>query len=275
MLDVSVTGYYGYSLNLANNEELFKLVSIEGLNPTKTNIYSSDVFTVDGSTFNYAKDDTRNIVFNLILVNAEKAKNEILKTFTNRKKIKMLFKNRYQIEGYVENIEYNFFENKIACQISVICLYPYFKDTNVSKYILTNIVNLLEFPFNAPPSGIPFGDITTNNFVDIINESNLDTGMIIEVNFLNSVNNITITNLTNRSFINVNKNFSAGDILTINTYDVIKKIELNGNSVINYVTIGESFIYLSAGNNRLTFKASTGDQNAVIEITNIPIYTGI
>lgn len=275
MLKLRVTSNDGYILNLSNNEKYFKLVNIDGLNPTKTNIYSSDVYTVEGSTFNYAKNETRNIVIELYLnEDRQNAKKELLKAFSNRKKITLEFDNKYTIDGYVESIDYNFFSNKIACQISVLCLYPYFKSINTTKYILNGVENLLKFPFCTPEPGIPFGNITTENNI-ILNESNIDAGFFIEVFFSGYTNKLTITNHTNQTYLTIDTDFRENDVLKINTFDVVKSFELNGESVLNYVKTGNKFLYLNPGNNSISFECSSGRNNVTMEITCKSIYTGI
>ena len=275
MLKCTVKSAEGYILNLSNNEKLFKISNINGLNPTKTNIYSSDIYTVIGSTFNYAKDETRNIVIELFFGDDTKtAKSEIMKAFSNRKKITLYFDNKYSIEGYVESIDYNFFSNTIACQISILCLYPYFKSIESTVYTFEGCLNLLTFPFCAPEPGIPFGNIT-NTTNTVYNQSNIDSGMIIEVYFGGYTNNLTIMNHTNNTYISIKKEFLPDDTLIIDTFNVVKTFKLNNESIINNVFIGNEFLYLNPGRNTISFDCTSGVENVTMQITCNSIYTGI
>ena len=70
----TVTNYLGDSikLSLAEPEKTgFAILSVTGLNPPKANINTTDMASVDGSLYNSARLDKRNIVFTILFVESD------------------------------------------------------------------------------------------------------------------------------------------------------------------------------------------------------------
>lgn len=269
MLKCVVKNELGFELQLTQNENMFKVTNISGLEPPKTAIYSSNVYTIPGEVFNYAKDEKRNIVIEMFLVNDVSYDiNQLVTAFKSTQKITLEFDDRFTIDGYVETLTYEEFSDKVACQISIMCLYPYFLSANVQSDSFLGLESLFEFPFSLSVEGQPFGNLreNPNTEIDVIN-TGMKTGCRIEIYFNDNATNIELKNLTNNSELIINRDFWLGETLLVDFTGVNKIVMVNGKNIISNVLPTNNFLYLSSGTNRITYKVEQGLNYNNINIT--------
>jgi len=160
---VTVTNYLGDSIKLdlrRPEQSGFLIKSISGLGPSKANINTTEVSTNDGSLFNSARLNQRNIVFELIFVesvnreNIEDIRQKSYKYFPMKKNLDLLIETDNRIvktTGYVESNEPNIFSSQEGSQISIICPDPHFysagPDGN-NTTVFYGIESVFEFPFS-------------------------------------------------------------------------------------------------------------------------------
>ena len=132
---VTVINHLGESLKLelARPEESgFVVKKIEGLGPSKADILTTEVITNDGSVFNFARSEQRDITITLdfsYFTSIEDARHETYKYFPTRKPLDLIIETdnrRVRTKGYVESNEPDIFSKKEGCQISIICPDPNF-----------------------------------------------------------------------------------------------------------------------------------------------------
>ena len=125
----TVTNPKGESLKLElTRPELSGLIvqSIEGLGPTKATINTGETATMDGSLFNSARANSRNIVITLALMFAptiEDSRQKTYKYFPVKKRIRLDFetdRRSVYTYGYVESNEPAIFSSQETVQISEI-----------------------------------------------------------------------------------------------------------------------------------------------------------
>lgn len=269
MLKCVVKNELGFELQLTQNENMFKVTNISGLEPPKMAIYSSNVYTIAGEVFNYAKDEKRNIVIEMFLVNDVSYDiNQLVTAFKSTQKITLEFDDRFTIDGYVETLTYEEFSDKVACQISIMCLYPYFLSANVQSDSFLGLESLFEFPFSLSVEGQPFGNLreNPNTEIDVIN-TGMKTGCRIEIYFNDNATNIELKNLTNNSELIINRDFWLGETLIVDFTGVNKIVMVNGKNIISNVLPTNNFLYLSTGANRITYKVEQGLNYNNINIT--------
>ena len=118
---ITVTTPKGESLKLtlANPEESGLIVkSIEGLGPSKANINTTELATMDGSVYSSARTTERNIVLTLAMMFAPTIEDSRQKTyhfFPVKGKVKLVIETdnrQVQTEGYVESNEPDIFSIK-------------------------------------------------------------------------------------------------------------------------------------------------------------------
>lgn len=161
---IIVTNYLGESITFelrAPEKTGLYIKSIEGLGPGKASINTTDIASDDGSIFNSARSEQRNIVLTLgcLQVNGvtdsiETARQLTYKYFPKKKPLKfyILTDNReLEIQGYTESNEPDIFSKKETTQISIICPDPLFYsagEDGTHSTTFNGVDFLFEFPFD-------------------------------------------------------------------------------------------------------------------------------
>ena len=126
---ITVTNYLGEQLKLElTRPELsgFIVMSVTGLGPVKANINTTETATNDGSQFNSARTDSRNIVISLRYLpnpTIEDTRQLSYKFFPVKKKLTLLIEtdNRsLEIDGYVESNEPDIFSQEEGADILMV-----------------------------------------------------------------------------------------------------------------------------------------------------------
>lgn len=271
--------------------------SIEGLGPTKADIQSSEVATIDGGIFNYARQEQRNIVITFIpLFNptVETSRLAIYKYFPIKKQVHLVFKteNRHaESYGYVESISPNIFTKQETIQVSIICPDPNFYELGTSKTLFSGVDAQFEFPFSNESLTEPllnFGEIKldTRAVLDYIGDS--DTGINISIHAIGDAENITIWNNVTREKIAIDTakiyrklsiKFGRGDDILISTVKGNKYVELlhDGTyyNIVSCINKDADWFQLTNGDNIYTFTAESGEEYLLVTFSYRNAYGGI
>ena len=251
------------------------MVSIKGLNPPKAQVNLSSIAGLDGSKFNSSKLGTRNIVIMLKLNgNVEQNRINLYQFFPTKENIKFYYKNGTRdvyIEGYVESVEVDLFSSKEQMQISIVCPQPYFKSVEEIVADISNVLAAFEFPFSINiGSPIPFSTFNRASVTNVVNDSESETGLIIDIDVLDSINSIVIRNTKNGDSISLSYAFQANDRVTINTNKGNKSITLLRNGVtyniFNSLQSGSKFFQLDIGDNYFGYLIDNGAMNNAVYI---------
>lgn len=273
-------------LTLTQNESDFQIFKVEGLNPPQAQINVSKIAGLDGSKFNSSKLLERNIVI-YVKINGDIEANRLrlYKYFNPKEWCKIYYKNGSRdvfIEGYAETIECDIFSNNEIMQISILCPNPYFKAVNEIVDDISKISALFEFPFSINANNpIPFSNIDLQKITNVINDSESDTGLTIEIEFLDSVNKLEIKNIITGEDITLNHSFLANDTVIIDTNKGSKSVSLiRGGIKSNIFTSlkkGSIFFQLSIGDNFFSYLADSGasDEKVFIKFSHYTIYRGV
>lgn len=286
MYTAQIKNSEGQILTLSQNETQFQIISITGLNPPNAQINTTNIAGLDGAKFNSAKLNTRNIVIMLKLNgNVEQNRLVLYQMFRTKEHCTFYYSNNSRnvsIEGYVETVECDLFSDAESMQISIICPYPYFK--NITEIIadISNEIAAFSFPFAIDIGNpIPVSLYIANRKTNVLNNSESETGVMIEIEVLNDINTIEIRNAnTEQSFI-LNYAFKEGDKVLINTNKGQKSIRLIRNgTIINIFSAlqkGSVFFQLAVGNNIFTYliDGGTNDQYVYITFKYSNIYRGV
>lgn len=130
-----------YTLKIENtNGEIFELThdfsnyyvtDVSGLTPPATTINTAKAGIIDGTFFNSASVEERNIVISLTINgDIEANRQKLYRIFPRKTPCTIYFKNAnrdVKIKGYVETIECDPFVKREKAQISIICPRPYFE----------------------------------------------------------------------------------------------------------------------------------------------------
>lgn len=289
--------------------------SISGLGPVKALVNTTNITTGDGSIFNSARLDQRNIVFSFSPIDGiidgeteyssvEDNRLKLMRYFPLKKKVGLYFQteNRFAYtEGYVETNDPDIFSQEVTQSVSIICPYPYFYDMSEEGSSTIHFsTNEAWFEFPDDPiqddrdhndmsdDSVEFGIITLKHRTNIFYSGDADTGMIIRLHAVGSVENISIfnTNTLEQMRIDTDKLAAITGSVMIDSDDIIintnpgeKSILLyragSYYNILNCVNRDANWFILSKGDNPFVFTAESGEQNLQFEISIQNLFEGI
>lgn len=265
----------------------FFINNIDGISGLKNIIYQNKGMGQDGSTYMGSTLGNRNIVIQgAITENKEQNRIKLLSIINPKLKAKLIYADgniKKYVECVVETAPTITKENKPKFQMSLICPNPYWRDTAESKKQIVLWKDDFHFPLIIPQDkGIIIGHREPSLIVNIENNGQVKTGMIIEFFARGTLKNPSLFNVNTREFIKVNKEMVAGEKIIINTNFGKKKIlqELNGvtTDILNYLDIiggGDTFLQLDVGDNLFRYNADEGLDNLEVSIYYNNNYLGV
>ena len=298
---IIITNYLGeqITLDLENPENSgFIVREIRGLGPCKATINTTEVSTNDGSIYNSARLNTRNIVFDLVFIGTdiESIRQLSYKFFPIKKSLTLEFitDNRDCVTtGYVESNEPNIFSSSESATISILCPDAYFYSIEAGENITTFYGEdpLFEFPFennSLTENLIEFGDIRQYTDAVIVYDGDSEIGVTITIHSVGEASNISIYNTGTRQQMVIDtakiesltgSGLIAGDDIIICTVKGKKSITLlrNGEytNILNALDKKSDWFQLVKGENVFAYTAETGVQNLQFKVQNDVIYEGI
>ena len=286
MYTAKIENSNGQVLELTQNESDYQIVSITGLNPPPAQINTTNIAGIDGSKFNSAKLDTRNIVI-MLKLNGDVEGNRLAlyQMFRTKEECRFYYSNGRRdvsIPGYVETVECDFFTNAEIMQVSIICMYPYFRDVDETVFEVSDSIAGFHFPFSinigAP---IAFSVYNTDHVANVINTAEADTGMIIRIDVKNPVSTIEIRNEDSGEFFKLIYSFQRGDTIIVNTNKGEKSIALIRNgieaNIFPALQRGSTFFQLAVGRNPFSYLVDgvQSDEDATIKFIYAAAYRGV
>ena len=162
------------------------------------------------------------------------------------------------------------------------CMDPYFLKKEDSSGDISATQQLFEFPF-AIEEPIPFSEISTTEPIEVVNEGNDPTGVIITITPISSrsiYGPIYVKNLTNGLTFKINLILHQGESLIIDSIKGEKSVKkIDGSTetnVINEMNRTSEWIELIPGINRLLItEGTTGIPQINASISFTPKYQGV
>jgi len=270
---------YGAIIKLAHNEAEYKLISVEGLNPPQSEIYTTPVASISGAKYKNSRTQMRNIVITIAITgNVETNRLNVYRIFRTGHYIKLLYTNEHRsvyVEGYVETITNNPFIKSQQVQVSVLCPQPYWKALDTMMYDLSKAQGAFVFPFAIDEAGEPFGNIYNDRAVAVPNYGDVETGIIIKITANEDLTNLRIVHENTGEYFIVTDTLNAGDVCVINTYKGEKNITINGESAFNRIGRGSTWFALATGDNAFSYSADTGASIAQVVFEFTEMYEGV
>ena len=301
-----VTNYLGDSMKLdlrGPEKSGFLIKSVSGLGPSKANVNTTEVSTNDGSLFNSARLNQRNIVFEFVFVETvyresiEDVRQKSYKYFPMKKNLELVIEtdNRFvKTTGYVESNEPNIFSSQEGTQISIICPDPYFYSAGEDGNNVTDFYSVdpvFEFPFSNESLTEPlivFGEIQIKTEGVIVYHGDAEIGVTIHIHAIGPAANINIYNTETREMMRIDtvklesltgSGIIASDDIIINTSKGDKSITLVRSGVsyniLNCLDKNTDWFSLAKGDNIFAFTAESGVTNLQFRIENKVIYEGV
>lgn len=290
---VIITNYRGESLTLelANPYSSgFAVTGINGLGPNKATINDVEVTTNDGSVFNSAKVNPRNIVLNLEFMatdpdEVEALRQKTYKYFPLKKKLTfevITDKRHVKIFGYTESNEPVIFSKNENTQISIICPYPFFQSvTERNRVMFYGEEPVFEFPFSNEGEE----PVLEMGYVHMVTEANVlytgdsEVGIIITIHAIGSAKNVSIFNLDTGESMKLKVDLVKGDDIIISTVKGDKYVHKLQDGVetnaLNCIDRDADWFLLSKGDNLFAYTAEEGLRNLDFQIQNYILYEGV
>lgn len=156
---------------------------------------------------------------------------------------------------------------------------PFIYSDDTSKTDIAVWESALEFPLELKEEGIEFGIRQQSLIVNVFNDGQMETGMIIQFKALGTLTNPSLINVNTYEFIKLNVTMQSGDLIEVSTYDRNKKIELfrNGEktNALKYLDLQSTFLKLNVGDNLFRYDADTNLNNLEISIKHHNTYVGV
>lgn len=292
----------GEVLTLTQIESEYQIVQIEGLNPPNAKINLLNMANIDGARFNNSKLETRELVVTVKLngsgADVEANRQRLYRYFPTKDWCKFYYTNNFRnvfIEGYVNTVQVSPFAKDERMQISIICPQPYFKSLYMIIDDISKVLNRFEFPFAFGSNGatnpdvptdpgtddaIPFSEIEMDRVTNVYNDSESETGMMIEIEVIQPIDTITIQNTDSGEFFTINYSFVQNDKIIINTNLGSKSISLVRDGVTYNIfpalVKGSTFFQLNIGNNFFGFTVGESEASSVhIVFKHYTVYRGV
>lgn len=300
---IKVTNYLGEELLLElffPERSGFIVTKIDGLGPGAASINTSKYATKDGSKFNSARSDERNIVLSLVFdpqgnETIEDKRHETYKYFPKKKPIKLEVVTDTRsgiIEGYVESNDPPIFSKQEGTTISIICPDPYFYSAEDTVTRFYGIEPLFEFPWEDPNTESPsivFSEYNMTPQKVIRYEGDSDVGLIFDIFLLGRVGNLTIYNITaaTQMAIDVSKIEEAldselryGDRIVLDTSIGAKTIEvirdgISTNVLSSIDVLNAEWFELTHGDNRFAITSEDHIEKVNMTVYNKTSYEGM
>lgn len=282
MFTLKIENPLGEIIELTHDEGQYQVIDVDGLAPPNATITNTQIAGMDGSRYASAKLEERNMTL-LVKINGNVEKNRLAlyRYFGTKQWCKIYYKNGSRdvyAEGYVETTECGLFTNDEQMQVSVICPDPYFYAMHEVWNDISQVLGLFEFPFAFGANGIEDDTITDDaiefstyvkdRVVNVLNEGEADTGVIIDIVATGTVVNPIIYNVTTRESFGFKITLQKGDEVTIDTNSGRKSIrrlsEGIETSLINKVTRGSTWLALTMGENLMSYSADEGAEDMSI-----------
>ncbi len=299
---ITVINNFGESMKLIlSRPEVsgFIVEKIDGLGPGAANITSTEKASGDGSFFNDAKIQARNIVMNLTFLwipelTIEELRHLTSKYFPLKEEITLIVETDTRIgkiTGRIEKNEPDIFSSDENTMISVICFNPYFKSFNPKKIIFSGLDNMFEFPFSNDSLKQNLLEMSVKRHLtqrNIIYDGDSTPGFNIIMDFLGGVGDIRIYDMTSDEYIGISiskveevleRNIMKGDQLIVRTSVGEKSVKLleNGreHNVLKSIINGTKWLTLSRGDNLLAYSTTSGIDNIEFKIEYETYYEGM
>lgn len=282
MFELRIENHKGEVLDFPSSEA-YTVYKITGLNPPAVTINTTSNATTDGMTVNSKRVDKRNIVI-YAYINGDVETNRIAlyKYFPSKQTVKIYFSNGSRdvyIEGEVETIEIDPFAQRQRAQISILCPQPYFLAVEEIITSFSAISALFEFPFSIAKSGVEISAITTNIRKSIVNEGDIESGIIIRLFAIGDVVNPVIYDVLRKTYIKLNFTMQTNDEIVINTHAGKKRITLIRYGVeyniMGNMVADSSWLTLFPGDNVFTYSAHSGINNIQLRFITSELFGGV
>ena len=282
MYNVILENENGEQLDLMHHKDMI-CINIDGATSITATLNETENANIDGSTINSERIDSRPINLTVrILNNYGECRTKLYQHAVIKKGVKLSLVNDVRsiyIEGKVKSIECDPWTQNQQMTISILCPEPYFNEIMALEAEFSNIINLLHFPLAIESKGIPFGEITDIEQVEVVNVGEVDTGLEFILRALGEVKNPKIIDMKTGRFLRLEYTMQPNEVVHIGTIDKQKYIKSTYHdeetNIIGNFDLSSTWLIAKVGVSNFTYAADEGDDKLEISIKFKNKYLGI
>lgn len=242
----------------------FTIKEIQGLDPVRANIVTSNFAHIDGTQFQSSRREMRNLIFTLLIdsMNPFKSVQELRKELYSFLMPKTDITLRFfrsntdilTISGQVESFDSPIFVKEPQANISILCFDPDFKDINNSLFSGTTVTTAIDS--------------------DIIYTGEVDSGFIFTLYPNATTTTFTLQNtlldgsVKKLIFESLSDPILAGEVITISTIPGDKYVRLtkdgNTSSILWGLDPASEWVSLYPGTNKIRVSSNTSGMSYTI-----------
>lgn len=284
MFTLKIENARGEIFEISHNTQNYAVTGVRGLTPPPTSVNTATGGNIDGTFFNSAHVNQRNIVITLVLNgDIERNRQRLYKIFNIKSPCTIYFKNErrdVKIVGYVETLDGNLFSMREQIQISIICPRPYFEDLETIYTELSQVVRMFEFPFSIEVDDpVPFSEIVDIPLCTVFNGGDVSCGCKMQITTSATVEMLKIYHTTAQTFFGLDYRLIDGDTVDIDTTSGNMGVTLTRSGVksnlLNYVSQGSTWFSLLPGDNDFAYTANTNPDAVRIMFAIANLYGGV
>lgn len=274
----------GYRLEFGDGRP-YKITEFQGLNPPKATINTNTTALLDGGMYNSAKLAMRsmNIAF-AIEGPCEENRLNVYKVIQSKMPLRVYYKSDKLdifIDGYVEDLDFSYFAQKVVATVSVLCPFPYFKGAQEVINELSAIIPKFHFAFaSTSAKELVMGAIDTLTAVTVENDGNVEAGLTFELYAKGTVKNPKVIDYGTSNFFAINITMQTGDLITVTTGQGNKTITLLRDGVetniFNLLDKNSTWLQLDINGSVFVYTVDEGQATDLeIDIKHYDLYEGV
>ena len=290
---MKITNNRGDSITFGHHFRIADDFDMSGLNASVN--YSES--TADGSNYQNTKLENRDFDIPFFIYKTmndswwiEERRNEAYKVFNPkcnpfRIDIETKANEEYYINANLESsplFPQGFESSNLAWQKGLLQLSandPYFYKKNAQSVDVALWQPAFEFPLEFTAEGIEMGYREQSLIVNVNNDGQEATGMIIRFRALGTLTNPSLINVNTYDELKINTTMVAGDLIEVSTYKGKKTVKLTRNGVttniFNNLDLNSKFLQLEIGDNLFRYDADEGIDNLEVSMNFTPRLLGV
>lgn len=272
---IKIENARGQVLDLSADPRYLPMITAGAEPPTAT-INRNKIAVADGTRYNSATVNERNLVLTVYFKrDIAAARQNLYRYAAAKSRVKVYYTADdldLFIEGYVEAIECDPWEQNQFAQISIICPQPYWLELSETFTNASNVDALFEFPFSIDAAGVELSRLDVSTEAEIVNNGQVASGAKFEIVARITTQNPVIHNLDNGEYMGFDIILQAGDRLIIDTVQGQKSITLVrggvSTNVIDTLVAGSTWLQLDVGVNTYSYTMLAGNFDLYVYHTN-------
>lgn len=269
----------GEVLNLSADPRYAPVLT--GAGPPAATINRAKVAVSDGTMYNSATVDERNLLLTVYLQrDIGRARRNLYRWLASKQYIKVYYQEEeldLYVEGYIETVDVNPWELDQRVAASIICPMPHWRDVAETYTNASNVQAIFELPFETGQDGVELSTVDILASTVIYNNGTVAAGCTFAITATTDVKKPRIHNMDTGEFIGCNVDLEVGDRLEICTHTGKKSVTLvragKRANYINTVIPGSSWLQIAPGANELSYEVDDGECELAIYHTNM--YIGV